>query len=154
VAANAIWPIPALLAQMSNEVGASEWFLLDQRRIDDFAAVTDDDQFIHTNAERARETVFGGTIAHGFLTVSLLSAMARSAVPAIEGCTACLNYGFDKVRFLTPVRSGSRVRARFTLTSLSEREKGKWLMGLRVVIEIEGVEKPALVADWLTLSLT
>jgi acyl dehydratase len=126
---------------------------LSGHRIDDFATVTQDHQFIHTDPNRARETPFGGTVAHGFLTLSLLSAMIRSGLPAIEGVKASLNYGFDKVRFLHPVRSGARVRARFRLPSFSQREEGRWLMVLKVVIEIEGDEKPALIADWLTMFL-
>jgi len=154
MAERAAWPVSTFLSQIGSEVGVSEWFLIGQRRIDDFATVTQDRQFIHTDPERARESSFGGTIAHGFLTLSLLSAMQRSCLPTVESAKAELNYGFDKVRFLTPVRSGGRVRARFTLSSFSEREKGRWLMALKVPIEIEHGDKPALIADWLILFLT
>ena len=142
------------LARTDSEIGVSEWFLLDQRRIDEFARVTQDSQFIHTDPKRARDTPFAGTIAHGFLTLSLLSAMERSGIPRVEGARAYLNYGFDKIRFLSPVPSGTRVRGRFTLSSVSQREEGKWLMSLGVVIEREGVDKPALIAEWLTMVLT
>lgn len=148
------WPVSAFLAQIGCEIGVSEYFRLDQQRIDDFATVTEDGQFIHTDPDRAARGPFGGTIAHGFLNLSLLSAMQRSCVPEIEGATAQLNYGFDKIRFLNPVRSSARVRARFTLTALSERGKGRWLMALGVVLEIENVDKPALIADWLILVAT
>lgn len=142
------------LAKTHSELGVSEWFLIDQQRIDEFAKITQDSQFIHTDPRRARDTPFGGTIAHGFLTLSLLSAMERSGLPRVEGAKTYLNYGFDKVRFLSPVPSGTRVRARFTLSSLSQREEGKWLMALGVVMEREGANKPALIAEWLTMVLT
>lgn len=142
------------IARIGSEIGVSEWFLIDQRCIDDFAAVMQDHQFIHTDPDRACETPFGGTIAHGFLTLSLLSAMVHSGLPGVERAKADLNYGFNKVRFLNPVRSGRRVRARFMLSSFSPREEGKWLMELGVVIDIEGAEKPALIAEWLTMFVT
>lgn len=150
----ASWPVSRLLARTGSEVGVSEWFLIDQHRIDEFAKVTEDDQFIHTDPDRARETVFGGTIAHGFLTLSLLSAMERSGLSRVEGAKEYLNYGFNKIRFLNPVPAGARVRGRFTLSSLAEREEGRWLMALGVVIELEGADKPALTAEWLTMFLT
>lgn len=153
MAAN-VWSIGTFLARTGSEIGVSDWFVIDQPRIDDFAAVTQDDQFIHTDSDRARATPFGGTIAHGYLTLSLLSAMASSGVPALEGAKMGVNYGFDKVRFLTPVRSGSRVRARFTLSALTERGAGRWLMALGVVVDVDGADKPALIADWLTIIMT
>jgi acyl dehydratase len=133
-------------------VGESRWFLLDQDRIDRFADVTEDDQFIHTNPHRAAATPFGGTIAHGYLSLSLLSAMVFDCIPAVEGETMGMNYGFDKIRFLSPVRSGKRVRGRFTLASVGAKAGG-WLFTWAVEVEIEGETKPALVADWLTLSV-
>ncbi|MCW5573624.1 MAG: MaoC family dehydratase [Steroidobacteraceae bacterium] len=139
--------------RIGSEIGVSDWFVIDQRRIDSFAAVTQDHQFIHTDPDRALASPFGGTIAHGYLTLALLSAMAASGVPALQGATMGINYGFDRLRFLTPVRVDSRVRARFTLSGLSERGEGRWLMALGVVVEIEEVDQPALVADWLTLVL-
>jgi acyl dehydratase len=154
VPSRATWPVSQLLARTGGELGVSEWFLIDQHRIDEFAKVTQDDQFIHTDPDRARETSFGGTIAHGFLTLSLLSAMERSGVPRVEEAKAYLNYGFNKVRFLNPVPAGARLRARFTLASLAQREEGRWLMSLGVVIELEGADQPALIAEWLTMFLT
>jgi acyl dehydratase len=143
-----------LMERTGSEIGLSSWFVIDQPRIDDFATVTQDHQFIHTDPARALTTPFGGTIAHGFLILSLLSAMARSALPSIEGAKASVNYGFNKVRFVAPVRSGARVRARFTLSALSQRGEGRWLMAIKVVVEIESTDTPALVADWLVLYLT
>jgi len=140
----------SLLGQL---VGESRWFAIDQGRIDRFAAVTEDDQFIHTDPDRARETPFGGTIAHGYLTLALLSAMVFDCIPAPEGEVMGMNYGFDKVRFLAPVRSGKRVRGRFTLQSLSPKGADGWLFQWGVEIEIEGEAKPALAAEWLTFSV-
>jgi acyl dehydratase len=148
------WSVSDFLARAGTEIGVSEWFLIDQRRINEFAAVTQDDQFIHTDPERARQTSFGGTIAHGYLTLSLLSAMAASALPVLEGTKVDLNYGFDKIRFLADVPAGASVRARFTLSSLAERGAGRWRMALGVVIETDRSEKPALIADWLLLLVT
>ena len=113
-------------AELASRVGqsfVSRWFEVDQGRIDAFAKVTEDEQFIHVDPERARLTPFGGTVAHGFLTLSLLSPMAYSALPRIEGASIGVNYGFDKVRFLHPVRSGARVRARFTLIAVTQRSE-------------------------------
>lgn len=148
-----VWSVDTFRVRIGSEVGVSDWFVIDQRRIDSFAAVTQDHQFIHTDPDRALASPFGGTIAHGYLTLALLSAMAASGVPALQGATMGINYGFDRVRFLTPVRVDSRVRARFTLSALSERGEGRWLMAFGVVVEIDGVDQPALVADWLTLVL-
>jgi acyl dehydratase len=131
----------------------SHWFVVDQARIDAFATVTEDDQFIHVDPERASATPFGGTVAHGFLTLSLLSPMAYSALPRIEGAAMGVNYGFDRVRFLHPVRSGSRVRARFTLAAATQRSEREWQLTYDVTVEIEGAHKPALAATWLTLQV-
>lgn len=150
----AVWAIATFRERTGSEIGVSDWLLIDQPLIDAFAAVTQDDQFIHTDPGRARTTVFGGTIAHGYLVLSLLSAMACSGLPGLEMAQIGINYGFNKVRFLTPVCSGSRVRARFTLSALSERGQGRWLMTLGVVVEMDGADRPALIADWLTLVLT
>lgn len=134
-------------------VGESRWFGLDQQRIDRFAEVTEDDQYIHTDPVRAAATAFGGTIAHGYLTLSLLSAMVFDCIPALEGEAMGMNYGFDKIRFLSPVRSDKRVRGRFTLVSLSPKGPGGWLFQWAVEVEIEGEAKPAIAAEWLTLSV-
>jgi acyl dehydratase len=140
--------------RVGQEVGVSRWIAVTQDVIDGFAEVTQDHQFIHVDPERAAaETPFGGTIAHGFLTLSLLSACAYDALPQIEGRAMGINYGFDKIRFLTPVRSGSRVRARFTLSEVTMRSPTEALMRYGVTIEIEGAAKPALAADWLTMAV-
>ena len=113
---------------IGQEVGLSRWFELDQGRIDAFARITEDEQYIHVDPERAAATPFGGTIAHGFLTLSLLSAMTYDAVPPLEGVLMGVNYGFDKLRFLAPVMSGSRVRGRFKLLSADDKGGGRWLL--------------------------
>jgi len=138
-------------ARIGREVGVSGWILVDQARIDAFADVTEDRQFIHVDPEAAAKTPFGGTIAHGFLTLSLLSRMAADAMLVPEGTRMGVNYGFEKVRFLAPVRAGRRVRGRFTLTSLEEKRPGQFQFVHAVTVEIEGEDKPALVADWIGL---
>lgn len=132
------------------EVGVSRWFLIDQALIDRFAAVCGDDQFIHVDPERAARTPFGGTVAHGFLTLSMLSAMAADAQPRLAGAVLSVNYGFDRVRFLAPVPSGARVRGRFALDAVEERRPGEVTLTWGVTVEIEGGDKPALAAEWLT----
>ena len=139
---------------VGQEVGVSSWLTIDQERIDAFADATEDRQFIHVDAAAAATTAFGGTIAHGFLTLSLLSRMGAEAMMIPEGTKMAVNYGLDRVRFLAPVRSGRRVRGRFTLDSVEEKAAGQWLMRHIVTIEIEGEEKPALTAAWLGLIFT
>ncbi|WP_299483840.1 MaoC family dehydratase [uncultured Roseibium sp.] len=131
------------------EVGCSSWFLIDQARIDAFADVTQDRQFIHVDPLRAAKTPFGGTIAHGFLTLSLLSAMGLEAQPKIEGSTMGINYGFDRIRFLSPVRVGSRVRGRFVLANVREVSTSDVDILWKATVEIENETRPALKADWL-----
>jgi acyl dehydratase len=146
--------VPAAeLAAMIGRDFVSRWLSVDQARIDAFAKVTEDEQFIHVDPERAAETVFGGTVAHGFLTLSLLSAMAYSALPRIEGAAHGVNYGFDRVRFVRPVPSGSRVRGHFTLRAVTPRSAREWQLSYDVSVEIEGAEKPALAASWLTMQV-
>jgi len=137
--------------RIGSEIGVSDWILVDQARIDTFADVTEDHQFIHIDPEAAAKTPFGGTIAHGFLTLSLLSRMAADAMLRPEGIKMGVNYGFEKVRFLAPVRSGKRVRGRFTLLSFDEKRPGQWQFVHQVAVEIEGEVKPALIADWIGL---
>ena len=137
-------------SRVGTEIGLSSWLTVDQARIDAFAEATEDRQFIHTDPAAAAQTPFGGTIAHGFLTLSLLSRMAADAMIIPEGVKMAVNYGLDRVRFLAPVRSGSRVRGRFTLDSIEEKAPGQLLMRHVVTVEIEGEDKPALVADWIT----
>lgn len=139
-----------LAAMEGREVGVSRWLTVDQPRIDGFAVLCEDDQFIHTDPERARaETPYGGTIAHGFLTLSLLSAMAYDAQPRLAGARMSVNYGFDRVRFLAPVPAGARVRGRFALRALEERAPNEITLTWDVTVEIEGSDKPALSAIWL-----
>lgn len=145
--------LDSLNARIGEEVGVSSWIEIDQPRIDLFAAATEDRQFIHVDPVAAAATPFGGTVAHGFLTLSLMSRMAADAVLAPSGLTMVINYGVDRVRFLAPVRSGSRVRGRFVLDSVEEKAPGQLLVRHGVTVEIEGVEKPALAAIWLALML-
>lgn len=136
---------------VGEEVGVSDWVALDQKRIDVFADVTEDHQFIHIDPEAAKATPFGGTIAHGFLTLSMLSRLAAGVLLVLDGVKMGVNYGFEKVRFVNPVRSGKRIRARFTLMSAEQKIPGQWSFKYAVKVEIEGEEKPALVAEWLTM---
>ncbi len=133
------------------EIGVSDWSLIDQARIDAFAAVTEDHQFIHVNPDAAKMTPFGGTVAHGFLTLSMLSRLAADVLFVLDGVKMGVNYGFEKVRFMAPVKSGKRIRARFTLMSANERLPGQWQFKYAVKVEIEGEEKPALMAEWLSM---
>jgi acyl dehydratase len=141
-------------SRVGTEIGLSSWLTVDQARIDAFAEATEDRQFIHTDPAAAAQTPFGGTIAHGFLSLSLLSRMAADAMLIPEGVKMAVNYGLDRVRFLAPVRSGSRVRGRFTLDSIEEKAPGQLLMRHVVTVEIEGEDKPALTAVWLGLIFT
>jgi acyl dehydratase len=138
-------------ARVGEEVGVSSWMQIDQERIDTFADATEDHQFIHVDPEAAKSAGLGGTIAHGFLSLSLLSRMAAEASLLPEGLKMALNYGLDRVRFLAPVRSGKRIRGRFTLDSIEEKAPGQWLLRHTVTVEIEGEDKPALSAVWLGL---
>ena len=143
--------LPSLIGQ---EVGVSRWFEIDQARIDAFADITEDHQFIHVDPEAAGQTPFGGTIAHGFLTLSLASAMSYDAVKPLDGVVMGVNYGFDKLRFLAPVPAGSRVRGRFKLLSAEDKGGGRWLIKHELTIEIDGADKPALIAEWLGMQVT
>lgn len=154
---NEVWKKPpitlqAYQAMVGKEIGVSSWHLIDQPRIDTYADVIEDHQFIHVDPERARkETAFGTTIAHGFLTMSLLSIMSYEVMPVIAGTTMGVNYGFDKLRFISPVRSGKRVRGRFVLAEARLRKPNELQSRTNVTVEIEGEDKPALVAEWLGL---
>jgi acyl dehydratase len=138
-------------SRIGEEVGVSSWLTVDQARIDVFADATEDHQFIHIDPRAAAAAGLGGTIAHGFLSLSLLSRMAAEGMLIPEGVKMALNYGFDRVRFLAPVKSGKRVRGRFTLDSVEEKAPGQLLMRHLVTVEIEGEDKPALAAIWLGL---
>ncbi|MGD9915175.1 MAG: MaoC family dehydratase [Rhizobiaceae bacterium] len=136
-----------------SEVGLSPWRVVSQEMIDQFAAATDDHQFIHVDPERAaKETPFGGTIAHGFLLLSLLSAMTFETLPPLQGAGMGINQGFDRMRFLQPVKTGSRIRTRFFLAEVKARPSGWVESAYDVTIEIENSVKPALTARWLTLT--
>ncbi|MFH0297781.1 MaoC family dehydratase [Bradyrhizobium sp. 31Argb] len=153
---NEVWTKPPVSLEtyqgmVGKEIGVSAWHLIDQQRIDTYADVIEDHQFIHVDPERAKETAFGTTIAHGFLTMSLLSIMSYQVMPVIQGTTMGVNYGFDKLRFISPVRSGKRVRGRFVLAEAKLRKPTELASRTNVTVEIEGEEKPALVADWLAL---
>ena len=140
-------------SRIGEEVGVSSWIAIDQARIDQFAEATEDRQFIHVDPAAAAQTPFGGTIAHGFLSLSLLSRMGAEAMLVPDGLQIAVNYGLDRVRFLAPVRSGSRVRGRFILDSVEEKAPGQLLMRHNVTVEIEGEDKPALSALWLALMI-
>jgi acyl dehydratase len=136
---------------VGKEVGVSDWFAIDQSRVDEFADVTLDHQFIHVDAVRARSTPFGGTIAHGFLTLSLLVHLCLPFIPEPANRKLVVNYGFDKIRFVAPVRVGKRIRARGTLGAVDERRENQIVLRMDITVEIEGEDKPALVAEWLSL---
>ena len=137
--------------RIGREVGTSGWLTLDQARIDAFAEATEDRQFIHVDPQAAAQTPFGGTIAHGFLSLAMLSRMAAEAILVPDSAKMVVNYGLDRVRFLAPVRSGKRVRGRFVLDGVDEKAPGQILLRHSVTVEIEGEDKPALVAEWLGL---
>ena len=137
--------------RIGTEVGVSSWLTIDQPRIDAFAEATEDRQFIHVDPEAAAGTAFGGTVAHGFLSLAMLSRMAAEAMLIPHGVKMAVNYGLDRVRFIAPVRSGQRIRGRFTLDSIDEKAPGQLLLRHSVTVEIEGVDKPALTAQWLGL---
>jgi acyl dehydratase len=140
-----------LPSRVGLELEPSSWLEISQARVDAFADATNDHQFIHVDPERAARTPFGGTIAHGFLTLSLLPCLTAETAPEIEGLALVVNYGADKLRFLQPVRVGSRIRARQQCLEASEKRPGQWLVRNLVTIEIENEAKPALVAETLTL---
>ena len=139
-----------LMELVGTEFGKSDWFLIDQQRIDTFADVTEDHQFIHVDPERAAGSPFGGTIAHGMLTLSMIVHLCERFAPDIDGLQMVINYGFDKVRFAAPVKVDKRIRAVAKLIEAKERG-GQLLVKTKVTIEIEGEQKPALVAEWLTM---
>jgi len=143
--------IADIRSRVGTEVGLSGWLTIDQPRIDAFADATEDRQFIHVDPAAAAQTPFGGAIAHGFLTLSLLSRMGAEAMLLPDGLRMAVNYGLDRVRFIAPVRSGKRIRGRFVLDSVEEKVPGQFLIRHTVTVEIEGEDKPALTAQWLGL---
>jgi len=138
--------LPSLVG---TELGVTDWMVVDQDSVNVFADVTHDHQFIHIDPEKAKETPFGGPIAHGFLTLSLLSKFSMEAGLSIKGVKMGVNYGFEKVRFLAPVKVGAQIRGRFVLKSIEEKRPGQYLYCCTVTVEIDGEDTPALVADWL-----
>jgi acyl dehydratase len=148
-------PAAELKDYVGKELGKGAWFEINQDRINQFADVTEDHQFIHVNEEQAKG-IFGGTIAHGFLTLSLLVKLSASVEGSVapEGVKMGMNYGFDKVRFLNPVLRGKQVRAVAVLKSVDYKDGGRILMSVEYTVEIEGETKPALVAEWLTMYFT
>ena len=141
-----------LASAVGDEIGVSDWYEITQENVNKFADVTSDHQFIHIDPEKAAQTPFGGTIAHGFYTVSMLSHFAGTGCGVtVEGMTMGVNYGCDKLRFIQPVRVGSRIRGRSVLTAAVEKKPGQFLFTSQMTVEIEGMDKPALIADWLTM---
>lgn len=141
-----------IASAIGEEIGVSEWYEITQENVNKFADVTADHQFIHIDQDKAAQTPFGGTIAHGFYTLSMLSHFAETGCGvAVEGTKMGVNYGCDKLRFIQPVRVGSRIRGRSVLTAAEEKKPGQFLFTSKMTVEIEGIDKPALIADWLTM---
>lgn len=137
-------------AQVGQNVGTSEWVVMSQERINQFAEATGDHQFIHIDEEKAKLTPFGGTIAHGFLTLSMIPYLsANSDLPRVDGVKMGVNYGGNKTRFISPVRSGKRIRGHWKLIELEEKRPGQWQQTHEITIEIEGEDKPALITEWI-----
>ena len=143
-----------LLGMVGTELGTSDWFTIDQERINEFADVTVDHQFIHIDEDRAEKTPLGGTIAHGFLTLSLITHLTSQIGVSPENTQMVFNYGLDRLRFINPVRAGSKVRAHTTLMDVTEKQPGQLLIKTGVTVEIEGEDKPALVAESLMMAVT
>ena len=138
-------------SRIGQEIGVSGWLTMDQQRIDAFAESTEDRQFIHVDPQAAAQTPFGTTIAHGFLSLSMLSRMAADTMLVPDTTRLAVNYGLDRVRFIAPVKSGKRIRGRFRLDSVEEKAPGQLLFRHHVTVEIEGEDKPALMAEWIGL---
>jgi len=140
-----------IAAKVGEHIGTSEWAEMSQERINMFAEATGDHQFIHVNEEMAKMTPFGGTIAHGFLTLSMIPYLsANSDLPKVDNIKMAVNYGGNKTRFISPVRSGKRIRGQWKLTEMSEKRPGQWQQAVEITIEIEGEDKPALICEWIT----
>jgi acyl dehydratase len=144
-------PVTELQSYVGKELGRSDWMTIDQERINQFAECTGDHQFIHVDPEKAKFTPFGGTIAHGFLSLSLLPMLSESIMLTPKGMKMGVNYGLDSVRFIQPVKVNSKVRLVLTLIDATEKNPGQWLLKAKAVLEIEGSEKPAYIAEALTL---
>jgi acyl dehydratase len=138
-------------ALVGQHIGTSDWLTVDQPMIDKFAEATGDHQFIHIDVEKAKLTPFGGTIAHGFLSLSLMPVLsAKADLPRLDGVKMGVNYGGNKTRFLSPVRSGKRVRGQFKLLEIEEKRPGQWQQTIEYTLEIDGEDKPALIAEWVS----
>jgi acyl dehydratase len=144
-------PVTELAHYIGKELGCSEWLTIDQDRINLFAEATGDFQFIHVDPEKAAKTPFGGTIAHGFLSLSLIPKLMEDLLVLPEGLKMVVNYGLDSVRFVQPVKVNSRVRLKVELSDVTEKKPGQWLLKAIATLEIEGEEKPAFVAEPLSL---
>jgi acyl dehydratase len=138
---------------VGTDLGLSEWFEISQDRVNDFADATNDHQFIHIDVEKAKASPFGGTIAHGFLTLSLLTYLLGQQMVVPENTAVTINYGSDKVRFLKPVAVGQRIRANQQLADATEKKPGQWLFRINASVEIEGEETPALIAEILFMHI-
>jgi acyl dehydratase len=143
--------IEQLLAAAGTDLGHSEWLEIDQGRIDRFSDVTEDHQYIHTDPVRAAATPFGTTIAQGFLTASMLVRLMDDIRLDVEGAVMGINYGFDKLRFIAPVKVGKRIRLAAAVKDVAERDPGRYVVTYGCTVEIEGEDRPALVADWLAM---
>ena len=144
-------PVAQLQDYVGKELGRSEWLTIDQQRINQFAECTGDHQFIHVDPVKAKHTPFGSTIAHGFLSLSLIPVLLDKLMLAPEGMKMAVNYGLDSVRFIQPVKVNSKVRLNVTLTDVTEKKPGQWLFKATATLEIEGQEKPAYIAESLSL---
>ena len=149
-----IIPAEELTGRVGEETGISDWLEIDQERINAFADATMDHQFIHVDPEAASQTPFGSTIAHGFLTLSLTIPMMMETMIAPDRMVMVINYGTDKLRFIEPVRVDSRIRARTRLVDVTEKGPGRWLVKNEITVEIEDVDRPALIVEALTLFVT
>ena len=144
-------PKEDLLKQIGTKFEPGAWIEIPQQRVDTFADCTDDHQFIHVDPEKAAQTPFGGTIAHGFLTLSLLAKMCEESAVIPDDIVMALNYGFDKIRFLAPVKVGKRIRANVEILDIEQKEGNRFLIKQGISVEIEGEKKPALIAEWLAM---
>jgi acyl dehydratase len=149
-----IIPAEELAERIGEETGVSGWVQIDQDRINAFADATMDHQFIHVDPEAAAQTPFGSTIAHGFLTLSLTTPMMMETMVAPDRMMMAVNYGTDRLRFIEPVKVGTRIRARTRLVDVTDRGDGRWLLKNEVTVEIEGADRPALIVEALTLFVT
>jgi len=147
------WTVHNIQDFVGRELGVTGWYTIDQDRIDTFAEVTEDRNPLHVDSDWAASGPFGATIAHGFLSLSMLSKFAYEIGMPPEGTVWGVNYGFERVRFMAPVKVGKRIRARFQLAGVDDKGEGRLILKSTVTIEIENEVKPALVATWLTMAV-